>query len=184
MTTTRQTITHFIAAHIIIVRFVPVCAKQETESEFKTWQLHYSAVVTCGKNTDTFTYFAGWGCAKANLDLAAKRKLFHDHDTNAVAQGLAAGTDPKRFHNQNCVRTVMNRLLSSFTPKTEDLLGCLKLDAICGDQSFHDFCGDMGYDEDSRSAENTWRACQESGRKLRALLGHAAFAELLETESD
>ena len=52
-----------------------------------------------------------------------------------------------------------------------DVLSSLILDANAGDQSFEDFCGDFGYDEDSRTAERTWRACAAMVPRLRRFLG-------------
>lgn len=41
------------------------------------------------------------------------------------------------------------------SPTLSDVLNCLMLDAELGTQSFEDFCADLGYDTDSRSAEKT-----------------------------
>lgn len=35
-------------------------------------------------------------------------------------------------------------------------------DAICGSETFDDFCGNMGYDTDSRTAEKIHKLCQKS----------------------
>ena len=43
---------------------------------------------------------------------------------------------------------------------------CFVDDALCGDMTFHDFCMEFGYDEDSRQAERTWKACKKSAEKL------------------
>ena len=45
---------------------------------------------------------------------------------------------------------------------------CFIWDALAGelDRDFEEFCSDMGYDTDSRRAEQTWKACQEAYRKL------------------
>lgn len=56
-------------------------------------------------------------------------------------------------------------------PDVEGCLDCLLSDAQGGGQSFADFCGDFGYDVDSRKAEATWKACQKSAKGLRKLLG-------------
>lgn len=51
----------------------------------------------------------------------------------------------------------------------DDLLHCfycLVSDGIAGDQSFEDFCTDLGYDTDSRSARKTWKACGKQAEKL------------------
>lgn len=35
-------------------------------------------------------------------------------------------------------------------------------DAMAGAKSFHDFCSDFGYNEDSRNAEHVYKACKRS----------------------
>lgn len=56
-------------------------------------------------------------------------------------------------------------------PTAADVVSCLCTDASCGEQSFEDFCSDFGYDEDSRSAEATWKACAKTAPRIRRLLG-------------
>jgi hypothetical protein len=67
-------------------------------------------------------------------------------------------------------------------PSAEDVLECLRSDAYSADQSFEDWCGDYGEDSDSRRAYATWQAAQKQTDDLRAFLGGANFAALLETE--
>lgn len=55
---------------------------------------------------------------------------------------------------------------------------CFLSDAIAGKQSFEDFCGDFGYDVDSRKAEKTWKACQRAAEKADRLLGDADLYDL------
>lgn len=43
---------------------------------------------------------------------------------------------------------------------------CFVSDAITGKDSFEDFCGEFGYDTDSRKAEKTHKACQRATDKL------------------
>jgi hypothetical protein len=56
-------------------------------------------------------------------------------------------------------------------PSAADVLMCLASDARCGEDSFEDFCSDLGYDQDSRKAEKTWRACKAIAPRLRRFLG-------------
>lgn len=56
-------------------------------------------------------------------------------------------------------------------PDAEGCLECLLSDAQGGEQSFHDFCGEFGYDEDSRKAEELHKACQATAKAMRRLLG-------------
>jgi len=56
-------------------------------------------------------------------------------------------------------------------PTAEGTLECLLSDAQAGSQDFEEFCGDMGYDTDSRKAERTWKACQKVSEGMQRLLG-------------
>lgn len=56
-------------------------------------------------------------------------------------------------------------------PDAEGVLDCLLSDVSAGEQSFEDFCSEFGYDEDSRKAERTWKACGALAPKVRRLLG-------------
>jgi hypothetical protein len=47
---------------------------------------------------------------------------------------------------------------------------CFVSDAVSGNQSFHDFCREYGYDEDSIKARNTWLACKKSLEKAKRVL--------------
>lgn len=47
---------------------------------------------------------------------------------------------------------------------------CFLSDAASGNQSFNEFCREFGYDEDSISARDTWRACQQSLEKAKRIL--------------
>ena len=59
------------------------------------------------------------------------------------------------------------------TALTEDdlkhALECILSDALAGIDSFEEFCGNFGYDEDSRSAERIHNACKETTTKINAL---------------
>jgi hypothetical protein len=43
---------------------------------------------------------------------------------------------------------------------------CFVGDAINGKMDFDEFCGEFGYDNDSRTAERTWKACKRATTKL------------------
>ena len=51
-------------------------------------------------------------------------------------------------------------------PSVDDVLYSLAMESDACEMSFHDWCGNFGYDTDSRSALDTYLACQENGRKL------------------
>lgn len=57
-------------------------------------------------------------------------------------------------------------------PTAEGCLDCLLSDAQAGDESFEYFCDEFGYDSDSRKAEKTWKACQQTTKGMKRLLGN------------
>lgn len=68
-------------------------------------------------------------------------------------------------------------------PTLPDVLDCLVSDAEYVDRAFEEFCADLGYDEDSRTAERVYQACVRTGRALRRLFTLAELETLrYETE--
>jgi hypothetical protein len=68
-------------------------------------------------------------------------------------------------------------------PTVAGVLSCLLRDAQAGDNTFEDFCGEMGYDEDSRKAERIWKSCQKIAENLQRLLGDE-YESFLYAEND
>lgn len=57
-------------------------------------------------------------------------------------------------------------------PTLAAVLACLMSDASAGEGgSFEDFCGEFGYDTDSRRAEQTYNACRDTAAAMRRMLG-------------
>lgn len=79
------------------------------------------------------------------------------------------------FNNQKNYRIEFQRHTFKFftgtgwknAPSEADVLECLKLDVECGSMSFVDFCDNFGYSDDSLSALDIYRACQDTAKKLR-----------------
>ena len=69
-------------------------------------------------------------------------------------------------------------------PTAEDVLQSLLSDASSADESFEDWCGEYGYDTDSRKAERTYDQVREHTAKLRAFLGDDFEAYMYETDCD
>lgn len=66
-------------------------------------------------------------------------------------------------------------------PKLADVLDCLASDAsgIANSPTFEDWCGEYGYDTDSRKAERTYRTCERAAQRLERLVGPEAYDVLL-----
>lgn len=56
-------------------------------------------------------------------------------------------------------------------PDAAGVLDCLLSDGAAYDMTFDEWCGEYGYDMDSRKALKTWKACRRTGCRLRKLLG-------------
>ena len=70
-------------------------------------------------------------------------------------------------------------------PTAASVLDCLASDAagVENARSFEDWCGDYGYDTDSRKAENIFKACEKQAEKLKNFLGDDLYkACLYDTE--
>lgn len=77
-------------------------------------------------------------------------------------------------------RTVPNK------PELTDVMYSLVLDAQCVafGQTFEDFAAELGYDEDSRTAERAFNACRDTYFGLIRMVGQKGFEELCELYQD
>lgn len=64
-------------------------------------------------------------------------------------------------------------------PKLDEVLDSFALDIQCAQGDFDEFCIELGYDNDSISALNTYNACKNSHKQLLELLGRYGLSELL-----
>lgn len=71
-------------------------------------------------------------------------------------------------------------------PTVKDVIGCLALDAAgyANARSFEDWCGEYGYDTDSRKAERTFKIIGKQADALRRLLADDHDRLLWHTESE
>lgn len=66
-------------------------------------------------------------------------------------------------------------------PTAEDVLDCLASDAIGWNnaEGFEDWCGECGYDADSRRAERTYNAVKKQSTELAIFLSALQYDDLL-----
>ena len=68
-------------------------------------------------------------------------------------------------------------------PTCADVLDCLASDVTgIESQSFEDWCSDLGYDTDSRTAERTYNAVYKQLNSLTRLFGNDKLQELIDCE--
>jgi hypothetical protein len=58
------------------------------------------------------------------------------------------------------------------------VLYCLLSDMSCANDTFEDWCGNVGYDTDSRKALQTYLSCQENGTKLRKVFNNDLLKQI------
>ena len=69
-------------------------------------------------------------------------------------------------------------------PGLDEVLNCLASDSTAIDQSFEDWCSELGYDQDSRRAEKTYNVCLKQAEKLERVLGHRGSLNQLMYETE
>jgi hypothetical protein len=77
-----------------------------------------------------------------------------------------------------------NKLGKPVTPHIAGIIHSLLLDASLGEESFSDFCGNCGYDTDSRKALALYLECQRTTENLRKVFTGAALAALRDLLQD
>ena len=77
-------------------------------------------------------------------------------------------------------RRVMEQAAKPVLPRAASVLYALLRDAEAADMSFPDFCGELGYDEDSRKAFATYMQCCDTARELRAVFTRTERERLAE----
>lgn len=70
--------------------------------------------------------------------------------------------------------------IQKVAPHPAEVLASSCREGLGADESFENWCGNYGYEEDSRKAEAIYRACTENGKKARRLLSPGNFAKFAE----
>ena len=68
-------------------------------------------------------------------------------------------------------------------PQAEDVLDCLQSDSSVMGMDFEEWCGDLGYDPDSRKAEKMYRETDRQARRVFRFMGREMFDEFQEVEA-
>lgn len=74
-----------------------------------------------------------------------------------------------------------NRGHAKCTPTAREVLHSLLMDAVdAHENSFSDWCANLGYSDDSIKAKAIYELCADRWHQLSAVFGHAAFAQLVD----
>lgn len=140
-------------------------------------------------NGQSFSYFTGLGHCKRAHKLEANNKLIagnivsplEKQPENTIKLDVSKMDKETRIkliqvtipEDQGVVLWNLERLQYIYVtvPNVDDVLNCLFMDSQAGTETFEDFCLNFGYSDDSISALETYKACQENHFKLIRALG-------------
>lgn len=111
-----------------------------------------------GQKILTGEYHEGQGHCPANKNAKAKYELQKMIEKECEEGFEAWYGNALDFVHVNKKKPILPDMVS--------FVWCTLSDANSGRDDFHDFCGNFGYDEDSRSAERIWKACVETAAKI------------------
>jgi hypothetical protein len=107
-----------------------------------------------------------------NMDSASRGNMDHWRCTFRVRGQNGSWTTPFS----------MGVGLHGRAPTVADVLGCVMDDASGADELFESWCGEYGYDTDSRKAERTYRIVRRQTACAKRFFGASLFAELFNAE--
>lgn len=101
------------------------------------------------------------------------------HPVGAVSRQIQTKMNPRSVAWHDIEKTRKPK-----PPHAADVLLSVVMDSRACEQSFADWCGEFGYDTDSRKALATYEACQQNADKLKRIFSHAQIAQIRETLQD
>lgn len=152
-------------------------------------ELQFQFAIQVSRNGKAF-YSGPYSMGYGHLKFPKHANQFY-HYTDAEASIIESAArkafpDLKAYKNQDFVRGLLLKLATKqkLTPSLADVMHSLLLDARCGDNSFKDFCAELGCDDDSISAKETWEACNKTHYAMRDAFTTEERAKLDEAFQD
>ena len=146
-----------------------------------------------------------WPCISYTVRIGAEVFEWHagighlDWKRAAMGPALKYAKSETRLNEQECRearlisqgKTLVDRnetarlaakvaLIQAVKPNPAEVLANVCAEGLDADESFESWAANFGYDTDSRKAEETYRACQEAGRKARRILEAGVYAKMAE----
>lgn len=104
-----------------------------------------------------FDYYTGLGYRRLS-----------DYDRNRVEHSYPLPRHPRTVHYMNYV-AALEKAKKPVPPPIAGLLYSIIMDGMACDMTFEDWCGDLGYDTDSRKALETYLLCQSTSAKYKKI---------------
>jgi hypothetical protein len=129
----------------------------------------WTVTLTKGKEVLSIPFYTGVGLRELNP------KKFYREFARPVK-------DADRYALQmGKLDSYRDRITDKVPPTLETILDCLGSDASSWENArdFEDFANELGYDTDSRKAEQIYKQIGENAKRLKFLLGEDLYKELL-----
>jgi hypothetical protein len=164
--------------------------REAMTSEIDNWQDmadYFLCSFTTAKGVyKSFDYYTGVG-HRIN-SRTGNNFGFPSHVVNAVELAAVGIKAERGMYVAKRVRGLQGHSLNAkqwvVNPSAAGILYSLLSDMSALDTCFDDWCGDFGYDSDSLSALNTYQACCDGGKKIRALFSNEQIEQLQELLQD
>lgn len=170
----------FIARHGLTLEAVPVPENPDmTDSEWSRTAKarHYHCTIRTAAKPDSVTCY--WSCGVGVIEhWAGKDK----GGPARVWRNQVRGYNPRTAHYQEALEAIAKH----YRPDLESILESLQSDfrTVADGQTFSEWCGDLGYSDDSISALRTYDLIRDRSAEFRDLIGREAFREFLESDFD
>jgi hypothetical protein len=192
MTTETMTIAAFIAKHglTMTVESIPHRSDRDPSATKKDREWDAKAghwrVTIIGRDTrfkHVCEYSMGSGSRVWKKGAAAKVRMGGSHYIESERRDVQDGkpVQQKYWMGRTLhILAMVNELSEPMPPTLEMVLDSLAMDADgwTNTRDFASWCADYGLDTDSRKAEAAYKACGETAKGLRFLLGDDAYNEL------
>jgi len=164
-------IQEFIKANNIEMEFLP--AKGNPSMEEGNKMVHFTVSINGGAMVITYSV----GCGIVERWIIDTNQRRHSIGYSSVRNGKEYAKCKKSVDGRN----FYNEMVKYYKPDPADILDCIASDASGTDQvgGFEDWCGEYGYDIDSRKAEAIYNEVNRQSRALRAMLGRKDYDQLL-----
>lgn len=160
MKTIEKEVNDYLAAIGVTVNAVLIGERKSDDWLHDAWVVSFTA----GKTSVDFDYKTGVGHRKSKNPMPA---------------------DIARLSSRTLARVDWGkRNVLPVKPPAAGVLHSLILDGSAAHMSFADWCGEYGYDTDSRKALSLYEQCQQNGDKMKKVFSSEQIAKLSELLGD
>lgn len=112
---------------------------------------------------------------KINSEYSKTQSNFNNHRVTVKHKGKQYSFDFWGSIAEPTIRTDQGNVFALY---------CSLSDAASGNEAFENFCGDFGYDPDSRTAERVYKACKRTLDKVERVFSCDLYELLNEIQED